>query len=114
MNFDTVAQRPINKALHLIIFCQIVRQNIPRYSRMNSNPLESSATVGSARAVQIIAPVNHEFQLDVENLKQILESDGIKDRYAVVISIAGALRKGKSFLLNFILKYLNAQVKKNK
>lgn len=80
---------------------------------MNSKPLEESATVESAKAVQIIAPISHEFQLDVESLKQILESDEIKDRYAVVISIAGALRKGKSFLLNFILKYLNAQVRSN-
>lgn len=68
----------------------------------------------TGRAIQIVTPVDHAFQLNVENLKTILDADAIKDRYAVIISIAGALRKGKSFLLNFILKYLNAQVMKLK
>lgn len=65
----------------------------------------------SARAVQIITPVNHELQLQEEDLKKILNADGIKDRQCVVVSIAGAFRKGKSFLLNFFLKYLYAQVR---
>lgn len=64
----------------------------------------------SQNAIQIVKPVNHAFQLDPQTLKSILGAAEIKDRYAVVISIAGALRKGKSFLLNFILKYLYAQV----
>lgn len=70
--------------------------------------------MGSARAIQIITPVNHAFQLQLEELKQIFEADNIKDRDCVVVSIAGAFRKGKSFLLNFFLKYLYAQVTKLK
>lgn len=62
------------------------------------------------RAIQIITPVNHAFQLQLDDLKQILAADHIKDRQCVVISIAGAFRKGKSFLLNFFLRYLHAQV----
>lgn len=62
------------------------------------------------KAIQIIVPVNHSFQLQLEQLKQILEADDIKDRYVVIVSIAGASRKGKSFLLNFYLKYLYAKV----
>lgn len=62
-------------------------------------------------AIQIVTPVDHKFQLELEDLKRVLEADEIKDRHVVVVSIAGAYRKGKSFLLNFFLKYLYAQVK---
>lgn len=65
----------------------------------------------SARAVQIITPVNHSFHLELIDLKAILEKDDIKDHYAVVVSIAGAFRQGKSFLLNFFIKYLEREVR---
>lgn len=64
----------------------------------------------SVKAIQIIAPVNHKLELQIQNLTEILETDNIKDRNVVIISIAGAFRKGKSFLLNFFLRYLYAQV----
>lgn len=70
----------------------------------------SAVDYGSARAIQIVAPVNHSFNLELNELKQILEVDNIKNRHVVVVSVAGAFRKGKSFLLNFFLKYLYAQV----
>ncbi|XP_055310902.1 atlastin-like [Sitodiplosis mosellana] len=65
----------------------------------------------SAKAVQIIAPINHTFHLELNNLKSILEADDIRDRHVAVVSIAGAFRKGKSFLSNFFLRYLYAQYK---
>lgn len=64
----------------------------------------------SARPIQILTPVNHQYKLQLEVLKEILEHDDIKNRQVVAVSIAGAFRKGKSFLLNFFLKYLYAQV----
>lgn len=64
----------------------------------------------SGNAIQIMAPVDHSFHLELNELKQILEVEDIKDRHVVVVSIAGAYRQGKSFLLNFFIKYLNAQV----
>lgn len=64
----------------------------------------------SARAIQIVCPENHRFKVNVNELTKILKINDIKDRHVVVVSIAGAFRKGKSFLLNFFLKYLNAQV----
>lgn len=64
----------------------------------------------SARAVQIVSPEKNGFRLQLNELKNILEVDGIKDRHVVVVSIAGAFRHGKSFILNFFTKYLNAQV----
>ncbi|XP_055299427.1 atlastin-like, partial [Sitodiplosis mosellana] len=69
----------------------------------------SSGDFASATAVQIITPVNHTFHLELNNLKSILEADDIKDRHVTVVSIAGAFRKGKSFLSNFFLRYLYAQ-----
>lgn len=61
--------------------------------------------------IQIISSENHTFKLqNVYSLEQIFKSSKLKDRHIVVVSIAGALRKGKSFLLNFFLRYLNAQV----
>lgn len=66
--------------------------------------------IESAGPIQILTSVNHSFQLELEELKYILEADNIKDRHVIVVSIAGVFRKGKSFLLNFFLKYLYAQV----
>lgn len=61
--------------------------------------------------IQIVSPENHTFKPDnLYLVKQILEKDELRDRDIVVVSIAGALRKGKSFLLNYFLKYLNAKV----
>lgn len=64
----------------------------------------------STKAVQIITPVKHKLELQLNTLIEILEADKIKDRNVVIVSIAGAFRKGKSFLLNFFLQYLYAQV----
>lgn len=61
-------------------------------------------------ANQIVLPEKNGFHLQLEELKGILDVEGIKDRNVVVVSIAGAFRNGKSFLLNFFIKYLNAQV----
>ena len=62
------------------------------------------------KAIQIIAPENHTLVLQLDDFRHILEADHIKDRHVSIVSIAGAFRKGKSFLLNFFLKYLYAQV----
>lgn len=64
----------------------------------------------SGRAVQILRPENHLLNFELNDLKQILECDEIRDRDIAVISIAGAFRKGKSFLLNFFIRYLDAEV----
>ncbi|XP_031633739.1 atlastin-like [Contarinia nasturtii] len=73
---------------------------------------ESDVELETTVAVQVVTKDNDSFQLDIDKLKEILETDEIKDRYVVVVSIAGAFRKGKSFLLNFFIKYLNAQYKR--
>ncbi|XP_025833739.1 atlastin [Agrilus planipennis] len=52
---------------------------------------------------------NHSFTLDEKALESILLRDEIKDRYVSVVSVAGAFRKGKSFLLDFFLRFMNSR-----
>lgn len=65
------------------------------------------------RAVQIVGPSSREgqkFLLNLNFLIDTLEAENIRDRNVVVVSMVGAFRTGKSFLLNFFLRYLYAQV----
>lgn len=59
----------------------------------------------------VLAHPDHTFELDEEALSEILLQDDIKDRSVVVVSVAGAFRKGKSFLLDFFLRYMDSKVK---
>lgn len=65
----------------------------------------------SPKPIQIIKNENHLFHLKLDEIEVVLASDELKDRHVVIVSIAGDLRKGKSFLLSFFVKYLNARVK---
>jgi hypothetical protein len=58
----------------------------------------------------VLAGDDHTFTLDEERLEEILLQPHIVDKKVVVVSVAGAFRKGKSFLLDFFLRYLNAKV----
>uniref|UniRef100_A0A667ZUM9 Atlastin GTPase 2 n=1 Tax=Myripristis murdjan TaxID=586833 RepID=A0A667ZUM9_9TELE len=51
----------------------------------------------------------HSFELDAAALEKILLQPHIKDLNVVVVSVAGAFRKGKSFLLDFMLRYMHNQ-----
>ena len=45
------------------------------------------------------------FELDEEALSSILLAPGVEDKHVCVLAVAGAFRKGKSFLLDFLLRY---------
>lgn len=95
-----------------LVFCILLYGGFFGHTISNSVPNNnSSAPNVTATAIQIVVPLpGHTFQFQSDKLKSILENDDIKDREIVVVSIAGAFRQGKSFILNFFLKYLYAQV----
>ncbi|CAH2094903.1 unnamed protein product [Euphydryas editha] len=65
------------------------------------------ADIKSGRGIQVLIPsTDHTFTLNEEALEKLLLNDEVKDLPVVVISVAGAFRKGKSFLLSFFLRYL--------
>ncbi|XP_067130951.1 atlastin-2 isoform X1 [Centruroides vittatus] len=57
----------------------------------------------------VMAKEGHIFELDEEALEAILLQEHVRDKQVVVVSVAGAFRKGKSFLLDFCLRFMNAQ-----
>lgn len=72
---------------------------------------QDKKTSDVGQPVQIVlAHPDHSFELNEEALSKILLDDDIKNRSVVVVSVAGAFRKGKSFLLDFFLRYMNCQV----
>ncbi|KAJ8002153.1 hypothetical protein DPEC_G00176870 [Dallia pectoralis] len=64
-----------------------------------------------ARPVQIVVADedDHAFELDEAALERILLQEHIRDLNVVVVSVAGAFRKGKSFLLDFMLRFMYNQ-----
>lgn len=54
----------------------------------------------------------HSFELDAAALEKILLQDHVKDLNVVVVSVAGAFRKGKSFLLDFMLRFMHRKVRR--
>ncbi|KAF4519055.1 hypothetical protein B566_EDAN001641 [Ephemera danica] len=61
-------------------------------------------------ALQLVS-FNEEGQaiLHLENLQSVLDRDEIRDRRVVAIAVAGSFRRGKSFLLNYFLRYLETK-----
>ncbi|KAJ8013859.1 hypothetical protein DPEC_G00034180 [Dallia pectoralis] len=59
--------------------------------------------------VVIAGQDNHKFELDTEALEKLLLQEEVRDLNVVVVSVAGAFRKGKSFLLDFMLRYMRNQ-----
>ncbi|XP_011305185.1 atlastin isoform X2 [Fopius arisanus] len=86
------------------------KERIERLSSMDVATEEAEKSVAAGRPIQVVlAHPDHTFELDEEALSEILLQDDIKDRSVVVVSVAGAFRKGKSFLLDFFLRYMNSK-----
>jgi len=69
--------------------------------------IESTEVAGPVQIVSITD--DHKFVLDEEKLKKILKHPRVQDKRIALVSIAGDFRKGKSFLLDFFLRYLRAK-----
>ncbi|XP_041121629.1 atlastin-1-like isoform X2 [Polyodon spathula] len=68
---------------------------------------EEEEPVARAEPVQVlVVKDDHSFELDEAALNRILLSEAVRDREVVAISVAGAFRKGKSFLMDFMLRYM--------
>ncbi len=69
------------------------------------------------KSIQIVAANSgdegHAVELLDDALSKILMKPSLKNKKVVVVSVVGAFRKGKSFLLDFFLRYMNAEDKKN-
>ncbi|KAL6102074.1 atl2 [Pungitius sinensis] len=75
------------------------------------NEVEVKKKEEAARPIQVVLANEdeHSFELDAAALERILLQDHVKDLNVVVVSVAGAFRKGKSFLLDFMLRYMHSQ-----
>ncbi|KAI1898729.1 hypothetical protein AGOR_G00075360 [Albula goreensis] len=56
---------------------------------------------------------DHSFSLDTEALERILLAPEVREKHVVVLSVAGAFRKGKSFILDFLLRYMYRKSEEN-
>ncbi|KAL4238639.1 putative RING-H2 finger protein [Mactra antiquata] len=75
----------------------------------NHPPVSARGVTLVGEPIQIVSVKDdHTFELDEEKLDTVLLRQEIQGKKAVVVSVAGAFRKGKSFLLDFFLRYLNA------
>lgn len=72
----------------------------------------SDGKLGARPIPVVIATGEHNFELDEKALEKILSDESVKDKKVAVVSVAGAFRKGKSFLLDFFLRYLDREVRR--
>lgn len=75
---------------------------VPALLKMGSEP-------GPVQIVRVCKE-NHSFTLDTDALARVLLAPEVRDKNVVVLSVAGAFRKGKSFLLDFMIRYMYRKV----
>lgn len=97
-DFNKMANKKCWKKLFFFFIIQI---ELVKITPMNIDP---------PRPIQILIPENHSFRLNSKELQPIFENENIKNRQLFIVSIAGPHRQGKSFLMSFFIRFLNAQV----
>lgn len=56
---------------------------------------------------------DNQVTIESEKLQQMLQHPEVSNRKIVAFSVIGAFRKGKSYFLNYCLRFLYANVSKN-
>lgn len=64
--------------------------------------------------LNVIKFTNSMIDFDKAKLESLLLHQEVKDRKVVVLSIVGAFRKGKSFFLDYCLRFLYGNVSNSK
>lgn len=59
----------------------------------------------------LVQNANGGYEINPEAIERVLLHPEVKDRSVYVLSIAGAFRKGKSFFLNYCLRFMYANVR---
>lgn len=91
--------------------CEIIALNLKEQDQFSFCSIDKKTfNMEKARPIKIVDIDNHVYTLNEELLIKVLNNPEIRNRKIAVISVAGAFRKGKSFLLGFFLRYLYAQV----
>ena len=60
--------------------------------------------------LHLSAANNSKIEFNENTVRDLFFNPKLKDRQVIVLSIVGAFRKGKSFLMNYMLRYLYAHV----
>ena len=100
---------------HISFIISVMTEFLPVFVGRHREEMSTGGSILTAEAIQIVK-VNeeaHTFRLSDEDLTRIILQENVKNRDVVIVSVAGAFRKGKSFLLDFFLRYLYAKVRNN-
>lgn len=71
-------------------------------------PVYSKPVIGRAEAKQIVSFEGKKLKFNKKELENILNQDHVKGLPIVILSVVGAYRTGKSFLLSWLVRYFKA------
>ncbi|KAF4530060.1 hypothetical protein B566_EDAN013964 [Ephemera danica] len=86
--------------------CLILYIYTATFSQLSLLVVKMSKTL---RALTLVTCKDNKMTLHEDVARKVLGSEKARNRPVAVISIAGMFRKGKSFFLNFILRYLKSR-----
>lgn len=73
-------------------------------------PVSSKPMIGEAKQI-VFFDERKKIKLNKKELENILNQKDVKDLPIVILSVIGAYRTGKSFLLSWLVRYFKSDVK---
>lgn len=101
---------PVELIIRLTCSCFLLFQGSKDTTTQSQERDLDSKLLGARPVPVVVATESHSFELDEKALEDILLHESVRDKKVAVVSVAGAFRKGKSFLLDFFLRYLDREV----